>query len=64
LCLNTQNLWFSDQTYLSDACETWMLKTLLVFKKRILRKTIGPIKELSVQWRIKINKEIYRIFRN
>jgi hypothetical protein len=44
-------------------CEAWVLKEsiirgLLVFERKILRKIFGPTKENNGNWRIKTNKEL------
>ena len=45
------------------ACETWVLKEnsiqkLMIFERKILRKTFGPTKEPNGLWRIKTNEEL------
>jgi hypothetical protein len=45
------------------ASETWILKgnsiqKLMICKRKILRKTFGPTKELNGLWRIKTNAEL------
>ena len=44
-------------------CEAWVLKEsiirgLLVFERKILRKIFGPTEENNGNWRIKTNKEL------
>jgi hypothetical protein len=43
--------------------ETWVFKEnnvekLIIFERKILRKTFGPTKELKGLWRIKTNEEL------
>jgi hypothetical protein len=50
------------------ASETWVLKEtiiqkLLVFERKILRRTFGPTKENQI-WRAKINEELNKLIKH
>jgi len=50
------------------ACETWILKEtitnrLMVFERKILRKTFGPTYE-NGSWRIKTNEELEKLMKH
>ncbi|PNF32229.1 hypothetical protein B7P43_G17837 [Cryptotermes secundus] len=52
---------------LSYGCEGWMLNkkeesVINSFKRKILRRIYGPIKENGV-WRIRYNKELYKLYK-
>jgi hypothetical protein len=50
------------------ACETWVLKEtikkLLLFERKILRRSFGPNKERDGMWRIKTNDELNKLTGN
>jgi len=55
--------WTLIRPIVTYACETWFLKEniiqkLMVFERKILRKTFGPTKEVNGLWRIKTNEEL------
>jgi capsule polysaccharide modification protein KpsS len=45
------------------ASETWVLKELLVFERKILRRIFGPTKENQI-WRLKTNEKLDKLIKH
>jgi hypothetical protein len=61
--------WIITRPIITYACETWVLKgtiknKLMVFERKVLRKTFGPTKERDGTWRIKTNDELDELIRH
>jgi len=61
--------WSIIRPIVTFACEVWVLKEtvknkLMVFERKVLRKTFGPTKERDGTWRIKTNDELDELIRH
>jgi hypothetical protein len=66
---NLKLYWSIIRPVVTYGCETWVLKgtikkQLMVFERKVLRRTFGPTKERDGTWRIKTNDELDELIRH